>query len=63
MFNKTINYLLNPNNWCEPEDRAFYKLYLWFTLVTSYILVGAYYYDQELLRMFFWPLHYGYFGH
>jgi len=52
---KIINYLSKPDNWCEPEDRAFYKLYLWFVCLTSYILIGTYLYDQEMLKIFFWP--------
>ena len=56
MFNNLYNYLSDPDNWCKPQDRSFYKLYLLFVVVTIYILVGTYLYDPNMLRIFFWPL-------
>ena len=49
------DYLSNADNWCAKEDRAFYKLYLWFVFLTTYVLIGTYLYDKEMLAIFFCP--------
>ena len=48
-------YLSNADNWCEPEDRCFYKLFLWFVAIVIWILIGTYIYDEDMLLIFFWP--------
>ena len=62
MINKIIDRILpywhnifNADRWCAKEDRAFYKLYLWFIFLTTYVLIGTYLYDKEMLDIFFWP--------
>ena len=47
--------LIDPDRWCDKEDRAFYKLYLWFVFLITYVLIGTYLYDKEMLAIFFWP--------
>ena len=47
--------LVDPDRWCKEEDRAFYKLYLWFVFLIVYVLIGTYLYDKEMLDIFFWP--------
>ena len=51
-----INYLGEPNNWCEPEDRTFYKVFTIWVMLSSYIMIGLYYYYPTVLDMLFWPL-------
>ena len=59
MLSKLVNiynYLTNPNTWCEPQDRTFYILFLIWVLVSSYIMIGLYYYYPKVLDMLYWPL-------
>ena len=51
-----LDYLSNADNWCEPEDRTFYKLFLMFIISSSYLMIGLYYYYPDVLDMLYWPL-------
>ena len=44
------------DNWCTQEDKAFYKLFIVFVVLTTWILIGTYLYDPDMLLIFFWPL-------
>ena len=50
------NYLSNPDNWCEPEDRTFYAWFLTLTTTSIYIMIGLYYYFPDVLDMIYWPI-------
>ena len=49
------NYLTNPNNWCEPQYRTFYKWFSIYVLASSYLMIGLYQHYPEVLDMLFWP--------
>jgi hypothetical protein len=49
-------YLCDANNWCEPQDRTFYTLFLIWVLTSSYLMIGLYFYYPEVLDMLFWPI-------
>lgn len=50
------NYLTDPNIWCEPRDRIFYIIFLIWVSLSSYIMIGLYYYYPKVLDMLYWPL-------
>jgi hypothetical protein len=59
MFDKLLiiwDRIFDIDNWCKQEDRAFYKLFVVFVFLTTWILVGTYLYDPDMLLIFFWPL-------
>ena len=58
MFDKLLSIwdrMFDADKWCAKEDRAFYKLYLVFVFLTTWILIGTYLYDPDMLLIFFWP--------
>ena len=58
MFDKLLSIwerMYDADALCDKEDRAFYKLYLVFVFLTTWILIGTYLYDPDMLLIFFWP--------
>ena len=59
MLSKLVNiynYLIDSNNWCESRDRTFYIIFLIWVSLSSYLMIGLYYYYPKVLDMLYWPL-------
>ena len=52
------NYLSQPGNWCNEEDRVFYADFLLFVFCSVYAMVGLYLLYPDILDLIFWPLNY-----